>query len=248
MLSPNTIIKIGIACAKTQAGKDRIDEITFAKDYAERGYSLDHGNTLIVFGNWNDITEYKDGKSVTVDTTPSRICTLLEKAGCNIEWSDEWTTCDDCGLAVRTSGDSYGWKAGYVIDDFGVTCQDCLKKDPAEYLEGLEGNCNSAVTVDVDLAENGYKLVQEGFENGLHEHMAASPKLIGKALNAQGLSRFIFTIDENSQFYSTFSVWLHEDEFDKLDRKKFDEAQKDQVPTPATIMKNALRGIGGSPV
>lgn len=244
MTSPSKIIQAGIKCAKTREGKQRIEEIESAKDYCEPGYSLGAGKTLVVFGNWNDIKRYDDesGDHVVVDDTPSRVSALLEHAGCELEWGDEWRICEGCRKAFRIHGDSFHWKPHYVEVDGEYSCQDCTEEDPSEYLSGLEGNCRAPVTIDLDLEEHGYKELEGGFEHGLHEHMAADPKLIGQALKEQGVSRFIFKLDEVSQFYQTFSVWVHEDEYDDVDREKFDAARKDQVPSPAERMKDVLRG------
>jgi hypothetical protein len=51
--------------------------------------------------------------------------------------------------------------------------------------------------------------------------MDADPKKIAKKLKEMGVERFIFVIDEVSQFYIDFAVWVHEDEV-KLARKLTD--------------------------
>ena len=43
------------------------------------------------------------------------------------------------------------------------------RNDPSEYLEFLEGKHASCCTLDLDLAEHGYVLLQEDFQNGFYE-------------------------------------------------------------------------------
>src|SRR5262245_37415400 len=87
------------------------NNIEWRADYAEPGY--DKGEHGILFANWNHY--------------PSRLTDILERMGYAIEWSDEWAQCDDCNRAVRTSGDSYGWRRFYYMpdDDCTILCADC---------------------------------------------------------------------------------------------------------------------------
>src|SRR5678816_1797897 len=111
--------------------EDGTADIMFAKEYAEPGYT--NPEKGILFADWNDRTTYRvDARTFYSrysaeqfvkthevadpaiveqrDDTMKRLSDLAEKAGYAVEWSDEWSTCDDCGKAVRTSPDSYGWK------------------------------------------------------------------------------------------------------------------------------------------
>ena len=81
----------------------------------------------------------------------------------------------------------------------------------------MEGNCHRCVTLDFDLAEHGYVLLEDGFENGFHPGQDADPKVIGNALENQGIGRFIFCLDSTGQFDISFSVWVHQDELADID-------------------------------
>jgi hypothetical protein len=78
--------------------------------------------------------------------------------GIEIEWSDEWTTCSDCGGLVRTQPSSYCWTASHFFFDSGDdVCHECIKRDPTEYFEALEGDFNRGVSFDdLDPADYGY--------------------------------------------------------------------------------------------
>jgi hypothetical protein len=86
----------------------------FAKEYAEPGYS--QPDKAILFANWNYF--------------PRGIDTILENYGFAIEWSDEWSTCEDCGKAVRTNPDCWDWKPSFaLVGDCTLLCLDCKAKN-----------------------------------------------------------------------------------------------------------------------
>jgi uncharacterized protein with PIN domain len=214
----NRILEAAASSAKTDAGRARIDEMQLHVDgYAEPGYS----GEIVMTGDWNTITRWDNAarKSVCLDDTPGRVRELLEKIGVEIEWEDEWSTCDECCRLVRTSADSYSWKASYAYDDGGITCHDCI--DPEDHLRSLEGNPGNANTIDsIDPSEHGYVRLDYDYEAGFHPGQDADPKRIGEALEKQGITRYLFQIDDQRQFDTTFSVYVHEDEVELLDQTK----------------------------
>jgi len=131
------------ADAQLAAGRSEIDNLTWYADYAERGYTC--GARGVLSADWNYFTRDVD--------------TLLERAGFSVEWSDEWTMCDECNRAVRTSPDSHGYQPYYVIQHSSIVCLDCL--DWTEYLESIEdgGENNALVPDQCELAEHGYSLI-----------------------------------------------------------------------------------------
>jgi hypothetical protein len=239
----NRSIEAGVKSAKTSEGRSRIECIRLCSEgYAEPGYS-DPESGVIAFGNWNDITRWDAAKHefVTIGDTPSRIAALLEKLGVELEWADEWACCAQCSKAVRTGPDSYNWKPSFWQDDSGsITCCGCISEDPTDYLMSLEGNTRKCVTLDIDLAEQGYVLLEDGFENGFHYGQDADPKLIGKLLREQGIERFLFNLDHTGQFDLGFSVWVHEDEFAEVDHEAWLDAEKDG-PSVAGGLQRALQ-------
>lgn len=233
------ILQAGINAAPTPPGCHRIEEMELhTEGYAEPGYD----GEVVILGNYNDISEWDaEGRtSKTIDDTPERVAKLLEKIGVELEWSDQWATCDHCHKLVRTSPDSYAWQRSYHISDDGIECHECVKDDPASYLEYLDGQDNQCMTIDVDLEEHGYHRIDEDYQNGLYGGQASDPKIIAKALREQGIEHFIFTLDSVGQFDMSFSVWVHEDE--DLDSKKFDNAEKDGID-PAHELREAFSKI-----
>jgi len=97
--------------------------------YAEPGYT-DPDCGLIATGNWNEITEYKDGQRSVISDLPERLGRLFEKMGIETEWSDEWASCSDCGKLVRTQHDSYSWKPSYTLGEGELLCHECKTDEP----------------------------------------------------------------------------------------------------------------------
>ena len=236
------IIDAGIKKTKDRSAACHLEEIRLCTaGYAEPGYK-DPESGVIAFGNWNKITRYDEATNqfVTLDETLPRVAKLLEKIGVELKWSDEWTECCDCFKAIRTSPDSYGWQRSYWSSDNGDVCHECVKKHPYDYLESLEGNHRSAMTIDIDLAEHSYKLLESDFENGFHPGQDADPKVIAKSLRALGVERFLFTLDSAGQFDISFSVWVHEEALKELDMEKWEQSDKDG-PSVSGGLQRALR-------
>lgn len=174
-------------------GESEIENLGWSPDYAEPGYTA--GPRGVLTANWNYFTR--------------DITDILERAGFSCEWSDEWTTCDDCGKLVRTSPDSYGYQPSYVMmNDCETICHNCV--DWSDYLESIEDDSDKAVMRDCNPADYGYvRLSEPGeYENGFHPSQNDSPAKILKQLNADGFKHVVFRVPETSQFYITFEVWV----------------------------------------
>lgn len=186
--------------------------------YSEPGYS-DPECGVIATGNWND---YK-GSDLC-----SRISNLFEKMGIELEWNDEWFSCNYCGKLVRNAPDSHWWKPSYVMGDGEIECHECIKKDPEGHLKSLEGNYDTCNTIDrIYPGQHSYIKLNPDlkeckdcdneceFETGWCGRND-SPQAVAKALEAKGIDRYLFNLEENEQFRSTWSVYVHSDEKDKL--------------------------------
>ena len=106
-----------------------LPDLQFYDRYCEPGYSAPEG--LILSANWNDRDRYDADtrRRVVTDTRPSRLGNVLERLGCELEWCDEWTACDDCNGAIRTQPDSMCWTPSYVMDDdCTILCTECAQE------------------------------------------------------------------------------------------------------------------------
>jgi hypothetical protein len=190
-----------------EKAESALEDIRFAPAYAEKGY--DQPTKDIIFADWN-----KFGKNVD---------RVLEAYGYAIEWNDEWSQCNGCDNAFRTSPDSYGWSPSYVLmNECELVCLECLDGQEDEYLEGLEDNGSTALNIrSIDPAKFGYQLIKDGFESGWHPGQNDDPQTILKALQALGKERLLFKIDDSGQFDMAFSVWEKVTENDETDEFLF---------------------------
>src|SRR5579864_2403777 len=200
---------------KTYAFGNAVDAIQWAPEWAD---NRDQPKNGIAYADWNDIGGYRDENkfSKRARTLLKRVGDLLERIGVELDWSDQVSTCDGCGKLIQTEPDSYSWQPEYVVGDGDITCAKCLEDDSESYLEGLEGDEHKSCICTVDPADYGYVKIAEELERGFHPGQDADPRVIAKALRAKGVSRFLFQVDDVGQFDASFSVWVHEDESDKV--------------------------------
>jgi len=187
MTTPATIIQAGINAAKTS-----------------------WGDGLVALGNWNDVVGQDEDGNKTVDNIPERVGDLLERAGVELEWSDEWVMCDDCYRVFRISPDCYQWQMSGVVNDCVAVCLECL--DPVDHLDSIENNDGRCNTINsIDPADHEYVRVGS-FEQGFHPGQNDDPGKIGIALREAGIKRYLFNLDCNGQFDINFSVYVHDEE------------------------------------
>lgn len=227
---------------------DRLEGVQFYEGYAERGYS-DPESKLICVGNWNDADRRNPNHNkdapyspetsywIKADDYVSRVAKVLEKRyGAELEWSDEWSNCYECNKLVRTQPDCYSWQPSYaILSDCDFLCHECLVGHADELLEEYIGRSSKALSRDlgVDPGDHGFACILKGMENGFHEHMAADPKVIAAELRKRDVDRFLFVIDQTSQFYITFSCWVPEEDVEKLDFEDCDKCDGAGVHTSA---------------
>lgn len=193
-------ISKALECAERLTGR----QFTQASNYAEPGYSSPERG--IVFGNWNPKCGFSVPKAQQERDPISKLARILEKAGFELEWQDEWTTCCDCGKALRTSPDCYQWTSYYrIVNECEIVCLDCL--DPSEYLESIEDNASVACPPDWNPEDYGYVKFNGDFETGFHPGQTDNPSAVLKRMHAQGLKRVVFKIAEQSQFYTVWQAY-----------------------------------------
>jgi hypothetical protein len=200
--------------------------------YAEPGYT-EPDLPYVFLGNWNRQVSNRN-----------HIVDLIEAAGGETEWSDEWADCAECNHLVRTSPDSYSWKRSYWQDlrSGECVCERCtVKYRMDDYIAYLDGDHTVADTFDVDFDEHGYTRLDVDFERGLHPGQADNPSKIAKLLEAAGVTSYLFSIDSVGQFDTRFSVWVHKDQW-VPDLLSDPSECRDEI-SPAQHAEAALRNI-----
>lgn len=155
---------------------------------------------------------YDDKPMILADWNhvPNHVFDKIESLGYACEWSDEWTSCSECGKGIRTIGDSYEWSPAYQLGDGEILCLDCI--DPSDYYESLENDPKRAVTTEIAHKyppdDYGYALVTDDYVNGFHPGQNDNPKTILKAaLEKSPQDRFLFVISYTSQFELGFALY-----------------------------------------
>lgn len=228
---------------------NRLEDIQSAPHYCEDGYST--AKEVILFGNWNDPVGgiWDEARRSYVksdeDAPKSRFFAGVVKAleeCAELEWSGEWTTCIECGGAIRTQADSYGWQRGYVDTDDGPVCAECAAKQAGSILESFEGSSDKCVTSALGLRpdQHGYKRIEQEFENGFYGGQDSDPEKIAATLRKRGIERFIFVLDAVGRFDVKFSAWVHESEFGLL-TEELTHAETACELDPAEGLKRALQ-------
>ena len=190
--------------------QNRVNNICLhTEGYAEPEYSSEVG--LVATGNWNQVSNCNEHGDLL-----RRISTIFENMGIECEWFDEWCNCSYCNKLIRNCPDSYSWKPSFFYFDGEVTCIECLKKDPVEYLKSLEDNSSVANTIDINPSDFGYVLIDGNKQSGWYPGQNDNPDKIAKELREQGISRFLFNIKLVGQFDCYWSVYLHKDEVQML--------------------------------
>ncbi len=128
------------------------------------------------------------------------------------EWgfSDEYTTCGNCGRSLRTEHSSYDDIPKFAILNDELLCHECIRDEfEEEYIESVTNNPKNALKLTIinesRLEELGWKELEEKYENGLHEGMNDDPKSIYNSLKADWDVLFTFM---PSQFYIQFWAWV----------------------------------------
>ena len=132
------------------------------------------------------------------------------------EWgfSDEYTTCSQCGGLIRTSPDSYSFRPDYFIWEGEINCGDCVREEPEGYINYMidsNHRCHQFVANSLlsqsTLYNMGFVKLDDKFYNGLHQGMNDEPKDVFAQYEDEYWVIFDF---QNSQFYVEFEVFLKE--------------------------------------
>ena len=126
-------------------------------------------------------------------------------------FSDEYSVCEHCNKAFRTSPDSYSWTANYWLGDGFIICDECVKEDFAEeYLESLHNNPKTANTIlsDDEMENAGYeKINRDSYESGWYGRCDDPQDILEKEMETNPDYDYVFSICGNGQFHTDFDLW-----------------------------------------
>ena len=177
------------------------ESFEFASEYGEPGY--DNPQRGIVFADWNHF--------------PRELGDILERAGYNVEWSDEWIISYETGKAYRSQPDCYGWKPYYVLTEDGdIIGGDEIKNgDQAEWYvnDYLVNNPRRANLFDIDLTAFGFERYNGTFESGFHPGQNDEPNEVFKRIKSERpQTDVVFSINSIGQFDVHFTAWVRNNE------------------------------------
>ena len=124
---------------------------------------------------------------------------------------DEYSVCEHCNKAFRSSPDSYSWTQNYWLGDGFIICEDCVKEDYAEeYLESLQNNPHTANTIlsDSEMENAGYEKVNaDSYESGWYGRCEDPEEILEKEMENNPDYDYIFSICGSGQFHTEFDLW-----------------------------------------
>jgi hypothetical protein len=90
------------------------DADPFAQTFQGYADPREDDNRPVIAANWNRI--------------PDETARTLERHGFHVEWTDQVSSCDDCGLCIRTEPDSHWWRPRFAHGEGEHICAACLER------------------------------------------------------------------------------------------------------------------------
>ena len=154
-----------------------------------------------------------------IDATDNtqRLTDLLDRVSkydIDYGYSDEYSTCYECGRLIRTSPDSYSWVQDYFISEEGIFCQSCVLENK-EYLEtylniriNSPRQINTLITPE-RLIELGFRKVgKQEYESGYYGKEDL-PEIVHRDLRLKH-KEVLFSMIESQQFVIFWEVYVRD--------------------------------------
>jgi uncharacterized Zn-finger protein len=183
-----------------------------AGEYGEPGYGTVN-TTMVVLGNYwcncNKIANLHEHAN-----HHPRIWAQMKTQGIEFEWHDEWVVDYAYNKAYRCEADSYQWQPSYIMTDDGKLMT--AANDIDTWTEWAANDAERAIPSRIinkqQLVDAGWMVIHDRIENGWHQGMDDDPKayldMEQDNMEKAGVKfDYLFTLDETSQFYITFSMW-----------------------------------------
>lgn len=132
--------------------------------------------------------------------------------GCEWGFSDEYTTCSDCGQVIRTEPDSYHWQPDYYVGDGFIACNRCFNEE-SDYQEAyIEEKINqprnavNGLMTEEQIEALGFTKLNEDYQSGWYDR-SDNPQEIYDNLSDR-FEEILFFIDGVGQFHVDFGVFV----------------------------------------
>lgn len=172
------------------------------------------GDTFAICEDWDDHNKFinvvKD--VLGVDKDDFNDWDVEKETGIIMVFSDEYTTCSDCGNVIRTEPNSYHWQPDFYVGDGFIACNDCFNNTEdyqeayiAERVNNPKHAINGLLT-EQQIENLGFERVGREFEDGWH-HVNDDPQAIYDELSER-YEEVLFYINNVEQFGINFIVFV----------------------------------------
>jgi len=159
----------------------------------------------------------------------------------NFGFSDEYSTCGQCGEIIKTSPDSWGWQPDFWLGDGDIVCHKCLEYCLDMYVDWIlerqreSGKPIGCILDREQLETEKFVLKISDLENGLHLHQTDDPGAILRYCNTHSID-CIFRVFP-SQFSQVFDVYMRAntgDQYFQLTQDELDTINGDLFETDSS--------------
>jgi hypothetical protein len=174
------------------------------------------GENFIIATSWNnlgklanELSKYVEFGEDNGDCESILEAVTEELTGSKYNWGfdDEYDTCCECGKIVRTSPTSYSWMPSYYRGEWGLICEECVRKNPEEYIDWLLNNSERINTIftEQELEEFGFKRFEDEKESGWYDRNDSPIKDVKKV--PEGYD-YIFHLTNIEQFRTNWVIMI----------------------------------------
>lgn len=172
------------------------------------------GEDFIIFDDWKSVINVEKALKPDFEPKDEFDDSVLIDMGIDYGFSDSFAICSECGEVIETEPDSYSWKPDFFVNDYGITCGDCVRDNPGEYiawlLENPEERANTILSED-ELEDAGFTKVEGDYESGWYDRHDSPSEILAKVYEEHPDALFIFNIRSNGQFATQFDLWMSEE-------------------------------------
>lgn len=167
-------------------------------------------NNFLVLESWEEKERIENFMSNYMDLNDFYYSSLDSLFSSNYGFGDEYTTCYGCNNIVCLTPGYYGDQPKYHVfeESCELLCKNCISIDNLiEDVKNDPSKCiKSSLFTKEDLKNEGFVLLNENFQSGLHKGMNDDPKKIFDLFKNQH-NEIVFFLNETSQFYVSFSAY-----------------------------------------